>query len=293
MQKIELLNRAENLISLIENEKWAVHGLEIYKDSELIKSFGNTKDRFPVYSITKSLVSMAVGIAESEGLIKITESVADCLPETFINKLSPEKMRIFKELSIERLLTMSIKGLPFRPQGENWLKFISEFQFNLQRKGFCYSNICAYLVSVALENRLEKPLYDYLKQKLFMPLEIPDPPYTLSPEGYFNGASGVELSVEELSRIGKMMMNDGKYNSLEIVPESYLKKAVSIQIENREGGYGYFFWKFFDGFSLNGKWGQKCFCLPEQKIMISVLADMQNDSDKLKKEIASWFGACK
>ena len=85
----EKVTQPKRIFELLEYEAEDYNtGLEIYKDSELIKSFGNTKDRFPVYSITKSLVSMAVGIAESEGLIKITESVADCLPETFINKLT-------------------------------------------------------------------------------------------------------------------------------------------------------------------------------------------------------------
>lgn len=50
----------------------------------------------------------------------------------------------------------------------------------------------------------------------------------------------------------------------------------------REGGYGYFFWKYRSGFSMNGKWGQKCFILPEEKTMICFLSLLEQGSDGLR-----------
>lgn len=55
-----------------------------------------------------------------------------------------------------------------------------------------------------------------------------------------------------------------------------------IQQMNREGGYGYFLWKYLDGFSINGKLGQKCYVLPERKLVISFLSHMEENSKMLK-----------
>ena len=74
----------------------------------------------------------------------------------------------------------------------------------------------------------------------------------------------------------------GIYDGKRIVSEAYIKDAVSIKQMNREGGYGYFFWKYRDGFSMNGKWGQKCYVLPEQRIMITFLSHLEEGSDGVK-----------
>lgn len=285
MTNAELSEKADSLIAFIEQEKLAVYGLEIWNKSSLVKSWGNTKDRFPIYSITKSIVSLAFGLAEAEGVISMNAPLADYLPAEYLNTLSPEKRSVFEALPLERLLTMSIPGLPFRPEGDNWLSFCAGLDYPLEKRGFCYSNINAYLVAVALENALGRPLYDYLTEKLFAPLGVEKPPYQTSPEGHFNGASGMEMSVGELSRIGRMLMNGGRSDGKQIVPEAYVSRATGVQQMNREGGYGYFFWKFLDGFSLNGKWGQKCYCLSESGIMLSFLSNLPDGSGRLKEKV--------
>ena len=50
---------------------------------------------------------------------------------------------------------------------------------------------------------------------------------------------------------------------------------------NREGGYGYFIWKYRDGFSINGKWGQKCFIFPDRGLMVTFLSDMPEGSEAI------------
>ncbi len=287
MTDAELSEKADSLIAFIEQEKLAVYGLEIWNKSSLVKSWGNTKDRFPIYSITKSIVSLAFGLAEAEGVISMNAPLADYLPAEYLNTLSLEKRSVFEALPLERLLTMSIPGLPFRPEGDNWLTFCAGLDYPLKERGFCYSNVNAYLVAVALENALKRPLYDYLSEKLFAPLGIEKPPYQTSPEGHFCGASGVQMSVSELSRIGRMLMNGGRSDGKQIVPEAYVSRATGVQQMNREGGYGYFFWKFLDGFSLNGKWGQKCYCLPERGIMVTFLSNLPDGTGKLKNEVIS------
>ena len=178
---------------------------------------------------------------------------------------------------------MSVDGFPFRLSGNNWLEEALSIPLkNPENKTFLYSNVPAYLVGVTVSSAVNERLDRYLKRKLFAPLGIPEPPCQFSPEGFFYGASGMELTVNELSRIGLMLSNEGEYAQKQIVPSAYVKEATSVQQLNREGGYGYFFWKYRDGFSLNGKWGQKCYVLPEEKMIITFLSHLEEGSDHIR-----------
>ena len=66
-----------------------------------------------------------------------------------------------------------------------------------------------------------------------------------------------------------------------IVSEEYVEMATSIQQMNREGGYGFYIWKYRDGFSINGKWKQKCYVLPKRGIIVTYLSHIEDDSHDL------------
>ena len=66
-----------------------------------------------------------------------------------------------------------------------------------------------------------------------------------------------------------------------ILSEAYVQEATSIQQMNREGGYGYYIWKYQDGFSINGKWKQKCYVLPNRGLMVTYLSHIEEDSNDL------------
>lgn len=289
MENELLLKNFDSLCEKISRESWPVHGIQLYSDGILLKSFGKINFRYPVYSITKSILSMAAGIAEKEGLINLQDCILKYIPESYLERLEHGQTELFKSISIERLLTMSVKGFAFRPEGENWLINSLNTRIDPDRKEFHYTNICAYLVGAALSFAVNRPANEYIDEKIFGPLEISDVQYGFSPEGIINGGSGIELSVEELAKVGLMLMNKGVYKDRQIVPEEYLKRAVEVQIKNKEGGYGYFFWKYLDGFSLNGKWGQKCYCMPKDKTLICFLSNFEGNSDVLKNEIRQLF----
>lgn len=267
----------------IRKNEWTVHGAEVYEAGRLIHHFGDTTEhRYPIYSATKTITALAVGMAVDEGKLDIQRSVLDYLPAGSVGDMSAKQQEIYQSITIERLLTMSVCGYPFRPEGENWLVNALQTPVEEQRI-FAYSNVSAYLVGVAAACAVEEDLYQYLNRKLFAPLGIHNPPCGRCPDGYFYGASQMEMTVNELSRIGLMLYNGGVYEGRRIVSEAFVKQATSIRQMNREGGYGYFIWKYRDGFSVNGKWGQKCYVLPERKLMVTYLAHMEANSGLLEE----------
>ncbi len=274
-----------SFVEEIQRSQWQVLGAEVYEGGRLIHRYGDTTEhRYPIYSATKTMTSLAVGLAADEGKLDIGRSVLDYLPEEKLREMSAEQMLIYRSITLERLLTMSVCGYPFRPAGESWLTSVLQIPVE-EKRAFDYSNISAYLAGVAAACAVGEDLYQYLNRRLFIPLGIENPPCGRCPDGYFYGASQMELSVNELSRIGMLLYNGGVYEGKRIISEAYVKKATSAQITNREGGYGYFIWKYRDGFSINGKWGQKCYVLPDQKRMITFLSHMEAGSDEVTKSM--------
>ena len=268
----------------IKQNHWQVYGVEVYKDGNLIHSFGDTtENRYPVYSATKTITSIAVGLTTDEGKIDVNKGILDYLPKEAVEKMSLEQREIYQQITVKRLLTMSVEGYPFRPEGDSWLDFSLDCPLkDVSQKVFDYSNIPAYLVGVAATCAVGEDLYSYLDRKVFMPLEIPTPKVGRCPEGYFYGASAMELTVHELSKVGMLFANGGVYEGQRILSEKYVKEATTTWQMNREGGYGYFIWKYRDGFSINGKWGQKCYVIPSKGVMVTYLAHMEEGSDALK-----------
>lgn len=271
----------------IRTHQWEVHGAEVYKSDRLIYRYGDTEtSEFPVYSATKTILSIALGVAWDEGKIELERPVTYYLPAEIVRNMPEKQKVVFQDITIERLLTMSVDGFPFRPEGESYLKYALSCPIeDVQNNTFHYSNIPAYLTGVALTNAVSEDLYQYMNRKVLEPLHIINPVYKRCPDGYFYGASGMELSVHDLSRIGLLMYHGGVSEGERIVSEEYVKMATSVQIMNREGGYGYFIWKYRDGFSINGKWGQRCYILPDKNLVVTCLSHMEKNFSQLQNSI--------
>lgn len=148
---------------------------------------------------------------------------------------------------------------------------------------FHYNNVAPYLVGVALSEALGQDLGWFIEQEILAPLGIDRFEYGRCPEGYFYGASQMILSVNSLSRLGLLLLGGGMYEGKRILSAKYVQRATAVQQMNREGGYGYYLWKYRDGFSINGKWGQKCWVLPREGIMVTMLAHLEKDSHSIRE----------
>ena len=65
--------------------------------------------------------------------------------------------------------------------------------------------------------------------------------------------------------------------------------ATGVQMSNREGGYGYFVWKYLDGFSINGKLKQKCYVLPKRGLVITQLCEIEDTGNDLRDSMEKWI----
>ena len=278
----------QRLLDYVNNKENNVHALTVIcysRPNEVFTVYEPVQDkRFPVYSATKSILSIGVGFLEKEGRLDINKPLADYLTGEQLSLLPRSKRAAFCALPMTRFLTMSLKGYPFRPEGESgWIEQALGADVDYeQAPTFSYSNFPALLVGIAAQNAAGEPFGDYLERTFLRPLGIIKPAYKLTPEGYFYGASGMELSTRELMCIGGCVMNMSR-------TDGYLSKAVSRQISTDKGGYGYFWWAGDGYYYISGKWGQKCIIFPESGTVITYLSDRpQGDAELF--ELAVEFG---
>ena len=276
----------EAFVKDITDNKWNVHGVEVYENEKLTHSFGDTEGIHDLYSATKTITSIAVGIVYDEGKIDLEETVLTYLPDDKVSKMSEDQYNTWKKITLRRLMTMSVADIPFVAEGDSWIDFALSCPIsNPEEKVFNYSNINTYLVGVCLTKAIGSDLGAFIEDRIFKPLDIVNYEYARCPEGYFYGASRAKLSVHDLSKIGLLLYNGGEYNGKRIVSKKYVDMATSVQQMNREGGYGLFIWKYRDGFSINGKLNQKCYILPNEKIIVTYLSNFEDESHSLKKSM--------
>ncbi|MGN1399255.1 MAG: serine hydrolase domain-containing protein [Erysipelotrichaceae bacterium] len=275
----------EAFINEIKEKKLKVFGVEQYYDGQLINSWGDTTEGiYPLHSITKSILSIAVGIAYDNKKLSLDDSIGNYLPKHYWDKMNDKQKTAYEKLTVHRLLTMSVVDFPFNIADDNYLANILAIplnNFDIYR--FNYSNITAYLMAVVLTSALETDLWQFINANILQPLAINKAQYSLTTDGYFYGASKMMLSVNDVSKIGLLLYNQGIYQNQTIVSKQYINLATTKQIDNIEGGYGYYFWQYQDGFSMNGSHKQRCYILPKRKTIITFLSDIPDGSNQIEE----------
>ncbi|MDF2486848.1 MAG: serine hydrolase [Herbinix sp.] len=270
-----------DFVTMVQENHMQVYGIVVIQNGEKVAEHHFVlEERRNLYSATKSITSTAVGMAIEEGYFRLEDSILPYLEKELVGEVSQEQLDHLSKITVERLLTMSILDYPFeRLTCDHWLKHILSIPLpNIDRRKFHYNNFTSYLAGVIVENTTGMPMLDFLKPRLFDPLHIPQVTCAYSPEGHFYGSTGMMLTVNELSRIGQLYLQMGSYEGKELISEQWVRKATAKQIENREGGYGYYFWRQeHNSYRASGKWGQICAVLPDKNAVITILSNLEEE----------------
>ena len=270
--------------------KLNVYGIVVIKDGIKVAEYHFApEERRKLYSVTKSITSTAIGIAIAEGYFSLNDSILKLLEEYIPKDASQNHLDNLNKVTVERLLTMSIKDYNIgRLACDNWLNYILSIPLpNVEERVFTYSNLTAYLAGVIVEKITKINMMDYLNTRLFEPLGIKNVECEYSPEGYFYGATGMKLTINELGRFGQLYLQEGYYNGKQLLTKEWVNSAIKKQIETREGGYGYYFWIHqVHSYRASGMRGQASIVIPDKNAVIAVMSDLDDhDTEEMKQYI--------
>ena len=171
---------------------------------------------------------------------------------------------------------------------------------------FVYSNFCSYILSVLLEEKSGTGLLNYLRYRFFEPVGIPNPDWTLCPQGHCMAANGLYLTIDELARFGHLLLHEGSLNGKQIVPKKFVIDACQKHIDSynpltehpdyQSYGYGYFIYMgpMEDTLILSGNYGQYCVVDKKRQMVSCVMSLDGNDHKKIRDDLvdslAEYYG---
>lgn len=232
-----------------------------------------------LFSITKSIVSTAVGFAVDEGLLSLNDKIRDIFGE-FPHERSEE----WERLTLRQVLTMqSNKEFSFtQDMTGDYVQMFMKAPFRTENRGFLYSNNDAHIAAAAVQKMAGMNLVDYLTPRLFEPLEIEKPFWETNMNDENIGGTGCHLRLRDLAKICRCYADGGKWKGKQIIPEWWTKVATQLQVEHengKDGGYGYLFWITNGRFSMDGMFGQRVTYIPEHDAVIASFNCCVNDPD--------------
>jgi CubicO group peptidase (beta-lactamase class C family) len=232
----------------------------------------------PVHSVSKSFTSLAVGMAIDEGKLSLKDRVLDAFPGRV-----PDPSPRLSALTLEHLLTMS-RGHPeySRPAGVD--EALAQPLTADPGTRFVYDNGSTFLASAMVTAATGQTVRDFLADRLFAPMDIPDPVWKESADGHSLGATGLELSAESLARFGQLLLWRGDWLGKRLVSASWIDTATRPHITTKtlknadyDLGYGYCFWNCRHGaYRADGKDGQYVVVLPGEDAVVAIVSDEPN-----------------
>jgi CubicO group peptidase (beta-lactamase class C family) len=274
-------------------KKKKIEGFLIIKQNERIFEYVKNKKvkekPTKVYSITKSVISILIGILIDKGLIQdVNFPIYHFSPE-----LQNHQQK--KEITIYHLLTMS-SGLSEKGgqigSAKHWVKFMLDKPLeHTPGEIFQYSSGSSHLLSAIIHKVTGRPTAAFADECLFGPLGIKNYSWTTDPQGIHGGGFSLFLNIEDMMKIGTLYVQNGTFKFKQIVSKEWIENTqIPRHILEKDHlgtfGYGYQCWTFhneksensIECFYANGIYGQFIIVVPKLN-MVGVAKSLLKNED--------------
>lgn len=244
--------------------------------------------RHTLYSLSKSFTATAVGFAQAEGELSLTDQVVSFFPDEIPDTASA----YLKQLTVKDLLTMSVGQEP-DPTGivsrdSNWVKrFFTIYIKHKPGSKFLYNSAATYMLSAIVQKVTGEKVIDYLQSRLFEPLDIAKPDWEESPQHTNTGGWGLRLKTEDIAKFAQLFLQKGKWNGRQILPKGWVEEASTAHIiqhpeysqakrdsSDWDQGYCYQMWRCRnDAYRGDGAFGQYAIVMPKQDAVIAITSE--------------------
>ena len=257
----------------------------------LLDSIGNLHN---IRSCSKSIISLLIGIAIEKGYINsVNDPVSMYLPEYFTNCTDSIK----KTITIKHLLTHKSglinidKHLDFI-NNKDWVNFILRAPLTSKPgEVFDYNTANTHILSAVITKVTHKNALEFAKDKLFNPLGIRNVKWQCDPVGNSFGGANLFMSVDDLAKIGYLILKDGNWHGKQIINKRWLNdsfKCYHHWIYDYNYGYLWYTKEYEDENNKKkylvkeaaGTGGQRIYIIPQFDMVIAVVSDTDFSRDK-------------
>ena len=241
--------------------------------------------RHNIKSVVKSILSVGIGIAQDEGLLRADDRISEYLPE-----FAQQRDMRHRMIRIRHLLTMSsgifwqggvhyhcpMMDAMFR--SGDWIDYIADCKVkDVPGTHYLYKEFDVILLSAIL-TKVTGDAFDYINTKLFQPLEIHNDRWWRPAGVYYSPAPDREsesvsaLTAKEMIRIGQLFLQNGIWNGNRILSGEYIRSATGPSPANP--GYGFLWWLGNGWYGCRGFGGQSITVFPDQNKIVVMQASV-------------------
>lgn len=286
-----------NFLKRLENQGICMHGfLLMHRDEILAEGYWKPfRAEIPhrMYSVSKSMTSLAIGLLIGEGKISFEDAIikyfADMLPPTVPPQLNRLTIR-----DMLRMATCYARTTYREGEDRDWIRtYFHSIPDHEPGTVFSYDTSASQVLAALVERITGMPLIDFLQQRVFDKIGASDRKYWLTdPSGVSQGGSGLCMTLRDLAKVSALILRGGDG----ILPAEYLSAATAKQTEtvlqgNREErhGYGYQFWRTRNGYAMYGMGGQLAVFVPDREVLLCTVADTRLEPNGVQQIYDAFF----
>jgi CubicO group peptidase (beta-lactamase class C family) len=287
-------DRLEAVENAIPREFSSVRGILVARHGRIVLeryyAGHDAADHFEVFSVTKSVVSMLVGIGIVQRNIGTVEQLfGDFLPDAVA---AAEDQRM-GEVTLKQLLTMTAGFRDTQATGKNILLKLITLRRLVRPPGtkWEYDNGSAHIVSAIVHRTSGIPTKQYAQETLFTPLGIRPGEWPADAEGVTFGSTGLTLTVRDMAKLGELYLRNGEWRGRQVVPKKWVELSTKDRVDTDEPnlGYGYYWWidRKTKSYLAIGFGAQIIAVTPEKDLVVAIVADPANppETRKLRERI--------
>ena len=284
-------------VERLERERVCLHGFELRVGGE-IRTEGYYApfvkgEPHRLYSVSKSMVSLAVGLLLDDGKLSLSDPIVHYFRDKLPEHPDPRLMR----LTIRDMLRMATCHC--RTTYREFVDFNYDGTFftvpPTHEPGtmFHYDTSCSQVLGALVQRLSGKGLLEFLSERIFAPLGADDPKRWLTDaSGVPTGGTGLLMSLRDLGKVAQMVMDGGRG----LISADYLAAATAKQISTamqdpmeERYGYGYQFWRTRHGWTMYGLGAQMAIACPEEGVLLCTVGDTRLDAFGVQKLFNAFF----
>ncbi|MCX7521408.1 serine hydrolase [Microbacterium sp. STN6] len=265
-----------------------------------------------LYSLSKSFTSTAAAFAVAEGLIDLDTPVIDYFPEFADDIVDPRSrsMLVRHVASMSSGHTSDTLDAAMANDPTNLVRgFLLVPPDRDPGTIFAYNQPATYTLAAIIQKRAGQTLVEYLRPRLFDPLDLPPLGWQEVPAGRNLGFTGLHAPTDAIARLGQLYLSRGRWGETQLIPAEWVDDATHAHIPTAAEpgitpttpplpdwslGYGFQFWISQHGYRGDGAFGQFCVVLPEHDAVIAftgATVEMQRTLELFWQHLVPAFGS--
>jgi len=195
------------------------------------------------FSVTKSVTSTLVGIAQDEGLLDVAEPAADHIPQwsgTAAEAVTVENL-LSNDSGRHWAFATDYGAMAIRAPDKTAFA-IDLAQDDAPGDVWAYNNSAIQTLSAVLESATGESPVDFARTWLFEPLGMRHSELTTDAAGNAQTYAGLKTTCLDLARFGYLMLRDGSWDGEPVVSADYVEQATGESSTPLNAAYGWLWW---------------------------------------------------